>query len=209
MASKNYVFYKICSEDCDETYVGSTANFKSRKMAHKSRCYNENGDKYNLKIYQAIRANGGWDNFKMIQIGTRDNITKREAEQVEEEYRLDLKATMNTQRAYRSPEVNKEHRKKYQVEYDKNYRQNNYEKIAERQKNWCEKNKEKIAEKKKKYSENNKEHIKEQKKEYYENKKEKIKEKHREVIDCECGLTYTYAHKSRHLKSKKHCEYIK
>ena len=127
MASKNYVFYKICSDDCDETYVGSTCNFKSRKMQHKSRCYDE---KYNYKIYQAIRANGGWDNFKMIQIGTRDNITKREAEQVEEEYRLDLKATMNTQRAYRSPEVNKEHRKKYQVEYDKNYRQNNYEKIA-------------------------------------------------------------------------------
>ncbi len=76
MASKNYVFYKICSDDCDETYVGSTANFKSRKTEHKRSCNNENRKSYNFKIYQAIRANGGWDNFKMIQIGTKDNITK-------------------------------------------------------------------------------------------------------------------------------------
>jgi len=175
MASKNYVFYKICSDDCDETYVGSTANFKSRKNEHKRSCNNENRKGYNFKIYQAIRANGGWDNFKMIQIGTRDNITKREAEQIEEEYRLHLKATLNAHRAYRSPEVNKEHRKKD----DKNYRQNNYEKIAERKKNWEEEN------------------------------KEKIKERRSQVINCECGGTYTLQHKSRHLKTKRHCEYIK
>ena len=77
MAFKNYIFYKIFTEDCDETYVGSTANFKSRKMSHKSCCYNENDKNHNLKIYQTIRANGGWNQWKMIQIGKRDNITKR------------------------------------------------------------------------------------------------------------------------------------
>ena len=195
MASKNYVFYKICSDNCNDIYVGSTANFKSRKMSHKSRCYNENGDKYNLKIYQAIRANGGWDNFKMIQIGTRDNITKREAEQIEEEYRLDLKATMNTLRAYRSPEdikmYNLESAKKF-------YEKNKY------------KNKEKKSQKDKKYREGDKrEEILEKKREWYKQNDEEIKEKHRQVINCECGLTYTYGNKSRHLKSKRHCEFIK
>ena len=212
MASKNYIFYKICSDDCDETYVGSTVNFKSRKNDHKNRCYNENSDKYNIKIYQAIRANGGWDNFKMIQIGTRDNITKREAEQVEEEYRLDLKATMNERRAFLSPEVHKEHKKEYREnnkehtkEYDREYYQNNKEYIKE----YREKNKEHIKEYIKEYRENNKEKLKEYDKEYKQNNKEKIKEKMKEKHDCKCGGKFTLTHKSRHERTKKHCEYIK
>tara|TARA_R110001606_G_C15015113_1_gene608974 strand:+ start:68 stop:583 length:516 start_codon:yes stop_codon:yes gene_type:complete len=135
MASKNYIFYKIFTEDCDDIYVGSTADFKSRKNDHKNRYYNENHRCYNLKIYQTIRANGGWSNWKMIQIGTRDNITKREAEQIEEEYRLNLKATMNMCRAFITPEDKKEYNKEYQEnnkekrkEYDKKYRENNKEK---------------------------------------------------------------------------------
>ena len=201
MASKNYVFYKICSDNCNDIYVGSTANFKSRKNHHKSSCYNETDKRYNYKIYQAIRANGGWDNFKMIQIGTRDNITKREAEQIEEEYRLDLKATMNRHRAFASKEVVMEDRKKYY--------QDNKDTLDNKNRIYYENNKEKIDKWQKQYAEDNIETLTEYRKNYYENKKEKIKEKHREVIDCECGLTYTYGHKSRHLKSKRHCEYIK
>ena len=142
MASKNYIFYKIFKEDLDETYIGSTSNFYSRKKSHKIFCYNETCKQYNYKIYQIIRANGGWDEFKMIQIGTRENITKREAEQIEEEYRLELKSTMNMCRAFLSPEVKKEDKK----EYNKDYRQTNKEHILEYQKDYRQTNKDKISE---------------------------------------------------------------
>ena len=201
MASKNYIFYKIFKEDLDEVYVGCTSNFHSRKRDHKRYCNKENDDKkYNLKIYQTIRANGGWDEFKMIQIGTRENITKREAEQIEEEYRLELKANMNMIRAFLSPEVkkedkkeyyqnNKEHILEYHKEYNKQYYQNNKEHILE-------------------HYQNNKERILERIKEHYQNNKEKINEKRGEVIICDCGFTYTYSHKARHMKSRRHINNI-
>ena len=100
--TRNYIFYKfVCiNDDVSSCYVGSTGNFKRRKDQHKSMCYKENGKQYNYKIYQTIRENGGWDNWKMIEIGKRENITKRDAEQIEEEYRTQLKADMNTIRAF-------------------------------------------------------------------------------------------------------------
>ena len=202
MASKNYIFYKIFTEDCDDIYVGSTADFKSRKNDHKKRCYNENSRNYNLKIYQTIRANGGWDNFRMIQIGTRDNITKREAEQIEEEYRLNLKATMNGKRAFLSPEVHKEHAKEY------------YQQIKEHRKEYYENNKKHIKENQKQYHEKNKEYRNEYSKEYYEKNKGVINERkskyQKEKIICEiCNVEITKGYQSRHEKTKKHCEYIK
>ena len=44
----------------------------------------------------------------------------------------------------------------------------------------------------------------EYKKEYLEQNKDKINAK----FVCDCGGRYTYRHKSRHLKSKKHLDYI-
>ena len=71
-------------------------------------------------------------------------------------------------------------------------------------KEWAESNKEKIAEQKKLYREANKEKILEQKKEYRDANKEKIKEK----FNCECGGKFTLGSKARHMKTKKHQDYI-
>ena len=64
--------------------------------------------------------------------------------------------------------------------YQKQYRENNKEKIAEQHKQYYENNKEKIAEQKKQYLENNKEKIVEYKKQYNENNKEKIAEQRKQ-----------------------------
>ena len=150
----DYTFYKIVciSDDVDLCYVGSTANWKARNYKHKSNCINENSKEYNSKIYKTIRENGGWSNFKMIQIGTREQLTKREAEAIEERYSEELKANMNTKRCYITEEERKEQmkekdRKYYEgnkdkkKEYDRKYREENKEKIKEYQKNYREKNK--------------------------------------------------------------------
>tara|TARA_R110000782_G_scaffold255940_1_gene344833 strand:- start:322 stop:1041 length:720 start_codon:yes stop_codon:yes gene_type:complete len=64
-------------------------------------------------------------------------------------------------------------------EYDKEYRKNNIEKLAEKNKEYRETNKEKLKEKAKEYRKNNKKKIKEKakkyNKKYYKKNKEKIK----------------------------------
>ena len=141
----DYIFYKIvCLDNSVELcYVGSTANWKERQRTHKRDCNNENSKAYNLKIYKTIRENGGWGNFKMIQLGTREQLKKREAEQVEEEYRVQLKANMNGKRCYRTEAQKQEDNK----EYCKNYREEKKDKIREQKHKWYEENKDKINEK--------------------------------------------------------------
>ena len=66
----NTIIYKIVCNDLtvEEKYVGSTTNFRMRKYQHKTRCNNPNDKKYNLKIYQFIRENGGWENWTILEI---------------------------------------------------------------------------------------------------------------------------------------------
>jgi len=141
---RNYVFYKfVClNDDIESCYVGSTSNFKKRKSRHKFACHTEYFKDYNLKIYQTIRTNGGWDNWRMIQIGTKEQITKRQAEQIEEQYRKELKADMNERRAFRT----EEERKEYNKEQHKEYYDNNKDYFKEQNKEYYDNNKEQINE---------------------------------------------------------------
>ena len=128
----DYIFYKIVclDKDLDLCYVGSTANWKSRVANHKNNCYNESSKNYNTKLYQTIRENGGWNNFKMIQLGTREQIKKREAERIEEEYRVELRAVMNSIRCFTTEEQDKELKR----ETDKNYYEDNKDEILAKRK---------------------------------------------------------------------------
>ena len=149
----NYTFYKIVCLDnaVDLSYVGSTADFNKRKSTHKSDCYNQKRPAYNYKVYRTIRENGGWSNFKMIEIGKRDQLTLRQAEQIEEQYRKELNAEMNGRRCFVTEEERKEYGKEYnqtesrkqqKKEYSKEYRKIN----PDYYKNWCENNKERVKE---------------------------------------------------------------
>ena len=137
----DYFFYKIVNinGDCDNLcYVGSTANWSRRLNSHKSDCHNENSKSYNVKLYQTIRANGGWREFKMIEIGRAEQLTHRQACAIEETYRIALKADLNTSRCFATPETTKEQKKQYNIdnagkksEYDKQYHIDNVEKIKQ------------------------------------------------------------------------------
>ena len=137
----DYIFYKIaCLDDsCVCMYVGSTVDWKARCYKHKYNCTNENSKKYNYKVYKTIRANGGWDNFKIIQIGTREQLTVRQAEEIEEEYRVELKASMNGQRCY----VTREDVLIYKRELSKERYKINRDKILEQHKQRCKNNRDK------------------------------------------------------------------
>jgi len=213
----DYIFYKIvCLDNSVELcYVGSTADFNKRKSAHKQNTNNENSSRYNTKIYKIIRANGGWSNFKMVQMGTREQLTIREAEKIEEEYRTELNANMNGKRCYITEEQKQERIKEYQL----NYREENKDKLKIQQHKWYEENKDKLLEYQQKYNEENKDKIKERVKNYREENKDKIKEreknyrdenreilnmKQNEKINCECGCNVNKSFLGRHKTSPKH-----
>jgi len=213
-AINNYTFYKIVCLDnsCDLCYVGSTANFNKRKNCHKNACTYDT-KKYDIKLYNTIRANGGWDNFKMIEIGKAEQLTKREAEQIEEEYRIQLKANMNTNKCYLTEEQQSNYNKLY---YDSNsdiiknraktYYQNNSDKIIEYQKQYLINNREKVQECKKKYRQANRDKILEHKKQYHIDNRDKLLEKKKERIICECGAETDKSHLSRHRQTKLHIQ---
>jgi len=172
------IIYKIEHIENDNlVYVGHTTNWDKRKYKHKSCCNNEKGKAYNLKVYQMIRENGGWNAFKMIEVEKYPCKDRREAEKRECEVMKELKANMNRYMSYKADEDYYENNK----EKFKEYYENNKEKIKEQQKKFREINKEKLNEKKKEYRKANKDKTKK----YYENNKERIMEQHKEYYERE------------------------
>ena len=81
------------------TYIGSTKDLHKRELKHKS---SSNNEKFNCKLYQTIRTQGGWVNFKMTEIQRMD-CNDEERRIRENELITDFNANMNTNRAYLSP----------------------------------------------------------------------------------------------------------
>ena len=112
------IIYKIEHIDNDSlVYVGYTTNWDKRKSAHKFNCNNVNSSKYNLKIYQMIRDNGGWNMFRMIEVEKYPCNDKREAEKRECDVMKELKSIMNMRPSYVSEEEKKDKMKEYRGEY--------------------------------------------------------------------------------------------
>ena len=146
---KDYIFYKIFCVDksVELSYIGSTADWKQRNRHHKSDCNNQNSRAYNYKVYKTIRENGGWGNFKMVEIGKQEQLTPQQAKQIEEKYRVELNADMNDCRCFLTEEEKQEQKKEWREnnpDYNKNWRKNNKEHIQEQKKEWYKNNKEHI-----------------------------------------------------------------
>ena len=55
------VIYKIvCDNNMNDIYIGSTVNFQHRVYQHRY-----NSKKSEIKLYQNIRKNGGFENYRM------------------------------------------------------------------------------------------------------------------------------------------------
>ena len=115
----SYVIYKIvCDDLLDYVYVGSTVAFRQRKSQHKNNCINPIRKNHNLKLYQTIRDNGGWDKWRMVIINECEKgLTKTQAHIIEEEFRVKLNGNMNIRKCYRTEEELKEYRKEYRKEW--------------------------------------------------------------------------------------------
>jgi hypothetical protein len=198
------IIYKLCCKDVNvkEIYIGSTINFKRRKCCHKSSCNNINSKKYNLKVYKYIRANGGFQNWDMIIIEKYQECNdKLELKQRERYYVELLQSSLNMCIPSRTIKEYKQDNKEKIKEKDKQYYINNKEQIKEHQKKYKQDNKDKIKEKDKQYYQDNKEKIKEHKKQYREDNKDKIKAYQKEKVKCAiCNKEMRRDSLSRHKK---------
>ena len=220
--------YKICCKDISITdiYVGHTTNFEQRKNSHKRCCETLNK---NIRLYNFIRENGGWDNWTMIQIETCNCNNKREAEMKERYWIETLNAKLNCNMPITTKEEKdkqkqdwygenkqeilekaKEHyeeNKEQKLEYQKQYVQENKEHFKSYQDEYREKNKTQLYEQKKVYRAEHKEEASKANKAWKELNKEKISKQKKQIIECACGNNYTFGNKHRHLQCKTHIDY--
>lgn len=170
----NFTMYKICPKNTDLKlcYVGHTTNFNSRKNQHKTQTINTNLSKSHQKHYEAIRNNGGWDEWDMVEIEKFNGKTRLEARIREQELIEEHKANINTLKAF----ITEEERKTTKQAITEKYRIENKELLKEQTKKYKEEHKDVITEQMKKYREENKDKIYEKTKEYRENNKEKHQE---------------------------------
>ena len=108
--------YKLCCRDptIKDVDIGSTINLRVRKSQHKTNCYNENYHGYNYKVYQFIRANGGFQNFDIVQLEEANFDTKYELRARERYYLELLNATLNKYVPNRTDAESKRH---YAIEH--------------------------------------------------------------------------------------------
>lgn len=139
---KNCVIYKLVCYDTSITdcYVGATTNFKQRKSYHKNSYVNPNHQNHFCPVYIFMRENGGWNNFKMLEIEKFPCETKRQAELREEFWRKELNATLNGQQAYLTDEEKRQKNR----ERVKRYYERHPEKIQKYKQNYYIKNKERF-----------------------------------------------------------------
>ena len=143
-------FYRfVCNDpEIKSSYVGSTVNFRERKANHKKCCNNPNDKVYHLKIYQTIRDNGDWDNWRMIEIESRLVKDKREAERIETEFMEKFQSDMNSKKAHRIFETKAEYHKDWSLENADKLKEQKQQYYLDNKERWekaAEKRKEKIT----------------------------------------------------------------
>jgi hypothetical protein len=167
-----------------------TTNFTKRKYKHHYNSANEKSTHYNLKVYQFIRLNGGWENWDMILVEEYPCDNYNQALARERHWYEELNGDLNSILPIRTEEESKELPKIYLKEYQ-------------------EINKTTLSQKKKEKYEQNKVAIRQKVSEKYQENKAEILAKqrerqHRRTTPCECGGVINSSQKQRHLNSKMH-----
>jgi len=207
-----YMIKKLDDYDNLNVYIGSCCNFVRRKCEHKKYCNNPNYKPHNLKVYQYIRENGGWNAWIMVKIIDFPCDSKSELNTMERRYIDEYKSKLNCNIPTRTNEE--------KMDYNKKYRIDNKDKIAEKNKQWCNDNKVSKSKYMKQYYKDNKDRkliynkqyyndncdkLKKQTKEYRINNEEKSKEK---VICNNCGSIVSRDYLRKHINSLKCINFV-
>ena len=121
---ENTIIYKLVCNDrmIPDIYIGHTTNFRYRQFAHKNSCYNSNHHNYNCTVYEFIRNNHGWENWRMEVLEECNCKNSTEARARERFWIESLKPSLNVRIPNRT-------KKEYGTTYSKNYYQKNRDRI--------------------------------------------------------------------------------
>lgn len=210
---ENGKIYKITSEKSGLTYYGSTSEYYlSQRLGKHIGQYKQylNDKKKYVTSFELLKCEDyKIELIKNFPCANKTQLTTEEGKYIRENECVNKVIPGRTLKEYY--ENNKEY---YQGE-QKEYRENNKNKIKEKNKEWREDNKEHIKDYREKNKEKikelrdaNKDKTKERSRRFYEQNKEKIKERNSKPYECSCGSIVIWGDKSKHFKTKKHCEYI-
>jgi hypothetical protein len=176
------VYKLVCKdENIKDIYIGSSINLDSRLQKHKFNTLNENSSKYHLNVYNKIRENGSWYNWKCEVLDKLQNPTRSQLIQLERMYyeeNIDI-ATLNTVYCGRSKKETNNAWSKKNPDYWKKYRLNNIEAFKE-------------------YNDK-----------YYNENKERLAIYYSTIIPCECGTSIRRGGLCKHKKTSKHINLMK
>jgi hypothetical protein len=198
--SKGKIYTIRCKYDENLIYVGSTIQSLAKRWGgHK-----KDSLKYSNRIlYQSINDN--WDNwyielYELYSCNSKEELCKREGEVIREIGTLNKRIEGRTQKQYRNENADKisERKKQYRIE--------NIDKISGQNKQYYEENADKLKKYHKEYYIENTDKIKEHSNQYYQENKNKINEKNKQKITCECGCELTKRYSNKHIKTKRHQE---
>lgn len=187
----NGKIYKIVCNITGKCYIGSTVetlNDRLSKHLYDYKMYKKDPNYKYLSSYQVLES----ENYTISLVenfpcSNRHELWVREYEHVKKNDCVNQQAPIRSKKQYY--EDNKEER----LAYGRKYKQRHKEELKEKNKIYVEKNKDKILQKQK---------------QYYQDNIEKFKEYRSAKFQCECGGHYTRFHKTRHLNSQKHLNFI-
>ena len=179
--------YKIVCNETGETYYGSTTVLLSQRIG-KHRLYTGCSSWCIIE-----RGNYDYSLIEEFPCESKEQLHKRERWYIENNDCVNARVAGRTQKEYRQ-----DNKEKIQ-EQTKQYLEANKEKIKEQKKQYREANKEQ----KKQYHQANKEKIQEQTKQYYQANKEKIQEKKKQYREANKEKILEYSKQYREANKEK------
>jgi len=138
---------KCRDEKIQNVYIGSTFDFNQRCASHRSISKNPKQKGYNIYLYEFIRENGGFENWRIEILEINYFESKEQLRFQEREYMKEYPLLLNTNQAAITENERKEKIKIFKEIWVKE----NRERCKIHNKKWIQKNKEKINEYQREY----------------------------------------------------------
>ena len=94
--SRTYIYHLTCkTKDISDAYISYTTNLTQRKYKHKRETLDNS---YRTKLYECIRKNGGWANWKCIILEECSCINETQAKDLANSYIIKMKPNLNDEK---------------------------------------------------------------------------------------------------------------
>ena len=192
------IIYKIVIKNTKEPiYVGSGTCLSNCKNQHRKGVNNPKQSNYNSHIAKSIRDIGGYD---MVEFELIKNYPCKSKAELNNEVSNIIKEFIKNGHSLKNNNLIGRTHKEREAEY----RKKNADKIAAKKRIYRQKNADRIKARKAEYYKNNADKIKAYNVEYRKKNADKLKQKY----ECECGNVISRSSRPKHLKSKKHLNFV-